>query len=160
MYFDGTDDYIATGQKLLPISQGIDYTVEGWFWATDVSGYYPIISQYTTGSDAERTNILIEPNLLKFFISGSSRATPSISAQTWYHFALTRSGTTHHAYLNGTRSATWTTTADVADTTTVIGHFGSYYYKGHLSDIRVTQGLARYTAADETANIPSAALQG
>ena len=85
---------------------------------------------------------------------------PSINAQTWYHFALTRSGTTHHAYLNGTRAATWTTTDDIADTTTVIGNFGSYYYKGHLSDIRFTQGLARYTAADETANIPSAALQG
>ena len=75
MYFDGTDDYIATGQKLLPVSQGIDYTVEGWFWATDVSDYYPIISQYTNGSDPERTNILIRPNDLHFFISGTSRAT-------------------------------------------------------------------------------------
>ena len=160
MYFDGTGDYITTNEKILPIYQGVDYTVEGWFWATDVSGYYPIVSQYTTGSDPRRFNILIEPNVLKFFIAGSSRATPSISAQTWYHFALTRTGTTHNAYLNGTRSATWTDSTDVADTTTVIGNFGSYYYKGHLSDIRFTRGLARYTAADETANIPTASLKG
>jgi hypothetical protein len=160
MYFDGTGDYITTNEKILPITQGLDYTVEGWFWATDVSGYYPIIQQYTTGSDPRRFNILIEPNILKFFIAGSSRATPSISAQTWYHFALTRTGTTHNAYLNGTRAATWTDSTNVADTNTVIGHFATYYYKGHLSDIRFTRGLARYTAADETANIPTAALAG
>ena len=160
MYFDGTGDYITTNEKILPIDQGIDYTVEGWFWATDVSGYYPIIQQYTTGSDPRRFNILIEPNILKFFIAGSSRATPSISAQTWYHFALTRTGTTHNAYLNGTRAATWTDSTNVADTNTVIGYFATYYYKGHLSDIRFTRGLARYTAADETANIPTASLKG
>ena len=70
MYFDGTGDYISTQEKILPIVQNIDYTVEGWFWATDVSGYYPIIQQYTTGSDPRRFNILIEPNVLKFLLLG------------------------------------------------------------------------------------------
>ena len=31
---------------------------------------------------------------------------------------------------------------------------------GYLSDVRITKGLARYTAADESANIPSEALKG
>jgi hypothetical protein len=34
------------------------------------------------------------------------------------------------------------------------------YMQGYIQDFRITQGLARYTAADETSNIPSAPLEG
>ena len=33
-------------------------------------------------------------------------------------------------------------------------------FKGNISDGRLTVGLARYTATDETSNIPAAPLKG
>jgi hypothetical protein len=71
-------------------------------------------------------------------------------------------------YINGTQ--TGSTYTDNNDYTTgedrpIIGTNGynppyGLDFEGYMQDVRVTIGLARYTAADETSNIPTAPLEG
>jgi hypothetical protein len=74
----------------------------------------------------------------------------SISTLTWYHVAVTYDGTTTRLFVNGTSQSTSTNTP-VRPTTynlTYVGYITSAdasYFNGYIDDLRVTQGLARYT---------------
>lgn len=73
----------------------------------------------------------------------------------WVHMALTRSGTTWSYYADGTRTYTANHGSDalpaagsyvtLGKTYTTVNSFEAYY-----SDLRITQGLARYTGASFT----------
>jgi len=156
MYFDGTGDYIAT-DVILPLTQGIDYTIEGWFYANTITGTHPMVSQYVSGNGG-RFSILVESSLLKFFEGGSLGQSISVNTDTWYHFLMCRSGTTHYAFMDGTLVGnSWTSSTNIVNTNTLIGNFATYYFDGFLQDIRITKGLARYTS---NFTPPTAALQG
>ena len=59
-------------------------------------------------------------------------------------------------YIDGTLEATGTLGDNYTDSSFEIGG-NSTYYTGYLSDLRITKGLARYTA---NFTPPTAALQG
>ena len=71
-------------------------------------------------------------------------------------------------YVDGTKVAeandnrTWLTGTDRPLIGAIAFNPGlsSYFLNGYIQDFRVTEGLARYTVSDETANIPSAPLKG
>jgi hypothetical protein len=91
-----------------------------------------------------------------------------VALDTWHHLAFSRTSSgVYNIYLNGTRYATFTESATYqsAGDVMVIGNSGTgsttaRHLDGYMQDIRITQGLARYTAADETGNIPTAPLEG
>lgn len=157
---DGNSDYVKPNDVILPITQDVDYTVEGWFYADTITGVHPIVSQYVSGNGG-RFSILVENSVLKFFEGGSSRETISVNTGTWYHFLMCRSGTTHYAFMDGTLvGSSWTSSTNIVNTPTLIGHFATttnYYFDGFLQDIRISIGEAR-----ETSNftVPSAPLKG
>jgi hypothetical protein len=76
------------------------------------------------------------------------------SAGTWYHVALVRDGTTFKLYLDGVAAASAPTSSATVKTTSdpvVIGGVrasGSTFaqWDGWIDDIRITKGVARYTA--------------
>ena len=82
---DGNSDYIKPNDVILPITQGVDYTIEGWFYADTITGVHPIVSQYVSGNGG-RFSVLVEQSVLKFFEGGSPRQTISVNTGTWYHF--------------------------------------------------------------------------
>jgi len=149
MSFDGAGDYIKPNDVILPLTQGVDYTIEGWFYADTITGVHPMVSQYVSGNGG-RFSILVEQSVLKFFEGGSIGQTISVNTGTWYHFLMCRSGTTHYAFMDGTLvGSSWTSSTNIVNTPTLIGHFATptnYYFDGFLQDIRITKGLARYTA--------------
>ena len=83
--------------------------------------------------------------------AGTATTTATYTTGTWYHIALVRSGTTNTLYVNGVSSAsnstspTWPTTPSIG-----VGRLyndnTSYTLTGYISDLRITNGFARYTA--------------
>ena len=83
------------------------------------------------------------------------------TTNTWYHLAVTRSGSTVRLFINGVVSGSSTQTTSIYPSThnITIGTdaAGNYPMNGYLSDVRITKGLARYTS---NFTPPTAALQG
>lgn len=72
-------------------------------------------------------------------------------ADTWYHFAITRSGNSIRCFIDGTQiGSTQTFTGSFIDRSVLlrIGTFplASYYLNGWMDEIRVSKGIARWTS--------------
>jgi len=174
MYFDGTGDSLTIGNNQgLHIGSG-DFTIEMWLRAAAVdtsANQTLMLRRSVVGARGLVININTSSKL--GFVAGDSstgaweisfNSTSDLSANTWHHIAIVRSGNNFYLYLDGTREATASSSATIADDTSdlIIGtnEAGTGDFSGYISDLRITKGLARYTASDETANIPSGALQG
>ena len=148
-----------------PIRLGGPFTIEAWFNATAFGSYLWCIGRYFA-------ELGIENDKARFYAGGYSDFAygSTLSTGTWYHIALCRnSSNLIQVWLDGTRlSSSYTkTTAYTADYTIIGGEAnasdGSTTYStfnGYIQDLRITVGKARYTAADETSNIPSSPLKG
>lgn len=73
-----------------------------------------------------------------------------LALNTWYHVALTRQGTVYRVFVDGVMGVNSTKTGNfVVNTTDVmkIGQSGRYEdFNGYIDDVRITKGIARYTA--------------
>jgi len=166
--FNGTNSYIylyAYGNVFNFDNR--DWTIEGWVYITDTSSFQYILDGRTSTS-ANLTRLMWNQNgyfTAQNYNSTYNTATLSNIENNWVHFAISRSGDTLQWYINGTASGSahsvninsrW----DVESSRFVVGRYGissSHYFKGCMSDLRITKGLARYTS-DFTP--PTAALQG
>ena len=85
----------------------------------------------------------------------------TLNLNTWNHVAVTREGSVFRLFVNGTQVDTFTSsTVEIGflnDPLTVGSYNSTGYFNGYLSDVRITKGLARYTASFTP---PTAALQG
>jgi hypothetical protein len=156
--FDGTGDYL----KFAPIPSvqlgGGDFTVEGWFYANSpVPQYgYKLYAQAWSGTnyflitlgDANGGNT----NNVSCIINGTSiNSSTTFSTGTWNHFAVVRNSGSVKIYLNGVAGSGTSNTTNLNNLIYPIG-IGSYtfatgeQYNGYLDDLRITKGLARYTA--------------
>jgi len=129
-----------------------DFTIEGWFSITTL-GAQSIVSKgaaatgWTIGVNASNT-------LVFTYTSTSLTATSVLAQYVWYHFAVVRSGTATgniKIYLNGVlqASSAGAVTTDFSQTDPIYvgaGRTGSTPFLGFLQDIRLTKGVARYTA--------------
>jgi hypothetical protein len=73
----------------------------------------------------------------------------SVSTSQWYHIAFARSGSANRLFVNGTQEGgTWTDSRDYTATQLTFGNdfSGTSGYPGNMDEIRVTKGVARYTA--------------
>lgn len=144
-----------------------DFTFEGWFYATNWSSYRTL---WTSGNGSNQGNCAIYMNggnTMEIYNNGVgpalfSRSGFSMSTNTWYHIAVTRSGSTMRCFKNGTQVSTSATQAynfKSAGTRAYIGNdgiSGGFSFVGHIDSLRVTKGLARYTA---NFTEPTAALE-
>lgn len=145
-----------------------DFTIEWWVYFTNInpggSNFRRIIDMRHAG---DSSNLWLQqsgdgswsyyPN---YPTTGFTSST--FSNNTWYHIAIARENGTIRFYVDGSLTGSG---SDSFDYDSVFLHLNDYSstnrrWTGYASDLRVTKGLARYTASDETANIPSAALEG
>ncbi|MBK6587935.1 MAG: LamG domain-containing protein [Acidobacteria bacterium] len=79
-------------------------------------------------------------------VSGSN-----LSANTWYHLAATRQGSTYRLFVDGTQVATTTSSITIHDNANSL-YIGTSTdgstspVNGYIDDLRITKGVARYTA--------------
>ena len=69
-------------------------------------------------------------------------------AGTWWHFALCRTGgNSYKAFINGSLEGSWTLSGGISQTIRIGNDQYGKDLLGYVQDVRVTNGLARYTAA-------------
>jgi len=149
IYFNGTSDYIRyPGPGVLA---GGDVTIETWIYPIGTVGTgTAVIALYDGG--AGQANVLRNVNANIFGYSGNDAAGANISGyykpNTWFHLAITYSGTVVNAYVNGTFVSSGTIAAYTTGTNFTIGAVNSGtngYFNGYISDFRVTNSLV-YTS--------------
>ena len=83
-------------------------------------------------------------------MNGEHLGSTSLSPSTWYHVAIVRLGTTSKIYLNGNVDVTWTDSNNYQTANPVWigaqGNDSSTMFKGYMDEIRISKGIARWTA--------------
>jgi hypothetical protein len=160
IYFDGNGDYLfAPDNPAYDFGSG-DFTIEFWIYRAATGDFMPIEKtingqfgswyiQFTTATNVISWNCSSTGASNNMFNNVSFGTLPSLS--TWYHVAVVRNGSTFTGYINGTGTSIGTSTATIFKSTygiTVGAHNGSasFYLNGYMDDIRLTRGVARYTA--------------
>ena len=160
-YGTGSLSFNGSGSELLASSNPAqvlkgDFTIEGWVYLNNTTGLQTIIGRWQTSN--QEYLFWVVSGVVQFYFSAFSVAVPlvtassSLSATTWTHVAVTRSGSTFTVYINGTSAGTATNSSAMTVTTaaTTIGSilpsFSGYDLNGYIDDLRVTNGLVRYTA--------------
>lgn len=130
-----------------------DFTWECWMYLPQLSNYGCICGNSTTGGFA----FLIKDSN-KFFTglsldSSAPTATPavaSISANQWFHLAVTRSGSTERFFVNGKQIGSGVRSVGYKEGKITIGAEGNGAYpqnnfKGYIDELRIVKGAALYT---------------
>lgn len=155
MSFNGTTDYLNTSpanQNSFAFGSG-DFTIEMWVNPTVLGTSNKFLYDGRLSVDGAFPSIYVNASSLVLYLAnGATQITGgAISTATWTHIAICRSGTSTKLFINGTQSG-----STYSDSTVylnnplrpVIGSNGPIgaYWNGYIDDLRVTKGIARYTA--------------
>ena len=157
MAFDGTGDYLLLqAGPNLALGSG-DFTIEMWFYVTTTAAVQALMDFRPTSTDGVYPLIYISASGTSIILDVSAgtriTGTTTISTNTWYHFALARSGTSTKMFVNGTQvGSTYTDSNNYLVGTNrpvIAGNgftLGNNPLTGYIDDLRITKGYARYTA--------------
>ena len=163
MYFDGTGDYLSLPASPVTTFGSNNFTLEFWLYVATLPGTRNQIT-YLNGNPSGYAAVVLQITAtnkigLTFSETGSSWKTDdttgvgsAITASTWQHVALVRSGQNMQVYLGGAaQGSPYTTTAATTSlmptyTLNQIGVYNSssFLFTGYLTDFRITN-YARYT---------------
>ena len=150
--FDGTGDWLAGPNTPNTNLDGGDFTLEAWVYLTDATSVSPIVAK-GFGSAGGYMMWVQSTLRVRVYDSGGTAYTAtssaSVSSNTWTHIAGVRSGNTITVYINGTASGTVSYSGTSTNSAVVeVGGYnsGTVSLNGYIDDLRITKGLARYTA--------------
>ena len=130
-----------------------DFTIEFWFRANTVNEYQQGLLVKTNANPYGPYLFFLNASTLVIRSTNlTERQFANIAINTWYHVAISRTGTAINYFLDGNLTFT-TTTSNALYTNTnpvCIGSFGpggSYGFNGYLEEIRFTKGTGNYTAS-------------
>lgn len=154
--FDGVADNIKAGASTAFGFGSGDYTVEGWLYQANQTVDRCIfdnrdevtegIAIYASASGADKDRRLILANNAAI-IAGT--ATTQFPINTWTHWAVCRASGTVRGFISGVE--VWSvvdsrTLASTASVTIGANYATGQEFVGSLDEIRITKGVARYTA--------------
>ena len=164
MYFDGTGDYLT-----VPFSPSLnlagDFTIEFWTYLNSTSDQ-TFVAKTGNGSAFAWFVQLNSTNLRFYPANNGTTGTPiswawAPSTGQFYHVAISRSGSSVRAFINGTQIGSTGTNSDNLTSTSGMGiginlDGNTQALNGYIDDLRITKGVARYTA---NFTAPTAAFQ-
>jgi hypothetical protein len=165
IYFDGSTS-VNLNETLIFPTTNTPFTGELWFYPTNVAGAGRIIGQADSSNSGRLSLNLETDGRIRLYWNGANNlySTNSISDNQWHHIAFVRKNNGYLAvYVNGTETelAQDNNNRSVDGSPTRIGSQGPSYFpsyiQGYIQDLRITNGLARYTA---NFTPPSAPLEG
>jgi hypothetical protein len=153
--FDGTGDYLTCSAPVIPATD--DFTIECWIYRAVSGVFHTLLGQGDDGGAAlGRLSFTVrDTNKLSIFFASTVNLSligaTSIALQTWTHVALVRSGSVFRIFINGVLDAEGSSSQAVYTSANsfIARSFNSaspLSFNGHLDDLRVTSGVARYTA--------------
>jgi len=154
IYVDGTGDWLFA-RSSPDISLSGNFTIEGWVYQVN-NGTSAVLlcigDSDVTGGIAvyiDNQSAPTGPYLAVAYNSAIIIGTTAAAINTWHHIAVVRSGSTITLFLDGVSQGT------VSASTTFTGNlrvgavvFAGTTYPGnnYIDDLRITNGVARYTA--------------
>jgi hypothetical protein len=157
IYFDGAGDWLIVnspnGANDYAFGSG-DFTLEMWIYPTDITSVMLYDSRPNSSVGVYPTLYINSSSSITYYTNGSDRISgASAVINTWQHIALVRASGTTKLYINGTQSGSTYTDANTylnGASRPIIGVDGGntslQNYAGYIDDLRITKGVARYTA--------------
>ena len=159
--FDGAGDAATTANSSDFRLNG-DFTVELWVYPNSLTAERYFVSHYDYGSAQRdwRFGLKNGSAHLHFeFVAAAGTAENEISAgvgltlRTWQHIAVTKSASTSRIFINGIQQASSTALVDLGGSTALLSICSllnsggpALGFNGYIDDLRITKGVARYTA--------------
>lgn len=149
--FDGTGDWLLVPDSIDQRLGTGNFTIECWLYLSATGAARGIV-----GKGTSTTGWLLSTNSSNavVFTYGTSTitSTGTLSGTTWYHIAVVREGTGTNQtkiYIGGTNDGTGTVSTDFTQTNAAYvgaNRTGGDALNGYIDDLRITKGVARYTA--------------
>ena len=151
--FDGTGDYLFAPSRSTTSLEG-DFTIEAWAYLSSTAAAWPVItigdSNTSTGIELYRAT---STGKWRVYNNNTSQIESSTNTGTgsWVHLAIVRSSGSVKLYIDGTNEGSaWSTTGTFSGAVYVGAEFFSgsvsVVANGYIDDLRITKGVARYTA--------------
>ena len=156
--FDGAGDYLSIASNPAFNFGTGDFTIEAWLYPTATTGNFGIYATSAGGGPVAKFVVFLDslsPNCHLFGLTNGNniytKATSTVAVNQWSHIAFVRSGTTWTWYINGVASGSGTNSTAISFSTepTYIGYGNQAffdYFNGLIGPLRITKGVARYTA--------------
>ena len=149
IYFDGSGDYLDAGTTNDWAFGSGDFTVDFWVNFETAPGVAHLIGPHTQGLYTEWC-VTYDTGNLRVFVNGGPVITEAWLPQldTWYHIAMTRSGTALRLFVDGEQIGSGTSSATIANGRPLtIGATinPSLFFRGYMDEIRVIKGVAAWT---------------
>ena len=182
MYFNGTPDYVTASGANAQLTTG-QFTIEGWVYRKATGTGQNIINNFLwlTGQNAGWLVSVTSTNGIGLSVSTGtfnsvtsivSSPAATVQASAWSHFAITRDASNLiRIFVNGTllASTTYATTLNLNSGTTLTGtrigtaiwdNIGQSYFAGYISNVRIINNNAIYTANFTPPAAPLTAVSG
>jgi hypothetical protein len=164
--FDGNGDVLTTPSSTA-FDLGNTYTIEFWMRANSFASNAGLVHRgffQNSGGlpwDGLAFSIRSLSSEMRFYFYAVTLATEQVInvplsgnfiVNTWHHVAMTRSGTTGYVLVDGVLKNTISALNTPAPSTKElkVGAWdyssGTEYFNGYIDDLRITKGVARYTA--------------
>ena len=151
--FDGTGDYLSTPST--PVFGTGDFTIEFWVYFNEVNNStVKYLYDFRNASATSASFLAQEASNSWTYLNGAGAGistgwnSGTFTADTWYHVAISRSSGTTKFFVDGTETSSVADTSNYANETFILvsRYTAANFLNGYIDDLRITKGLARYTA--------------
>ncbi len=165
---DGAGDWIQTTTTLSDFAFGTSaFTVECWLQNSSSNG--PCLIDMFDTTNATSWQLILETSGEVSWVSSTGSASTRIATTSgatlndgrWHHVAVSRTGTTLRLFVDGAQLASATDSRSYTATTTQLAIGAQVYVRntafdlnGVIDEIRITNGVGRYTAAFTAPAVP------
>jgi hypothetical protein len=151
-----------------------DFTIEFWINPSTVSSTTYMFNRAWNGANFFMIDLTPTAQMelwfghpaSNWFTTVSTSSPAPFKANQWHHVALTRSGTSVKAFVNGVAVITGTSSVNLTNGDTTTCYIGKYWYypnvlaNGYVSNFRAVTGTAVYTANFTPPTAPLTAISG
>ena len=158
--FDGTGDWLLIPHSVDQFLSTGNFTIEFWVYLNVTGTAMAFVSK---GTSTTGWSVNIPPtNVVNFAYDNGVviASTGTLSSGVWTHIAVVREGTGSNQtkiYINGVNDGTGTVSSNFNQTNPMYiaaNRVGAAPLNGYIDDLRITRGVARYTANFTPRNTP------